>query len=106
MNTKILDNGNTIVTDKKTPKEIANRLGNNFNDNKCVVCECDDGTPNEVAEKIMDKHDNDSQIKLDKTSNNDLDEMNNIEKVNIKDMSNKLCDSRKNKVPKHDVDLV
>ena len=106
MNTKILDNGNKIIVDKKTPKEIANRLGNTFDDNKCLVCECDDGTPSEVAEKITNKHDNESKIKIDKTLDNGCDELNKIKKVNIKDMVNNLCESRKNKLPKHDVDLI
>lgn len=102
---KILDNNNTLITDEKTPKEIANNLDKDFDDTKCLVCECDDGTPNEVAERIMDKHLNDSQIKVDETKNNNADKLNGIEKVNIKDMGNKLNEHRKNKVPKQ-VDLI
>lgn len=104
MNKKVLDNGNTLITDEKTPKEIANRLDETFDD-KCLVCECDDGTPHEVAERIIDKHVNNSQIKVNKTADNKLDELDNIEKVNIKDMGNKLNEYRKSKVPKQ-VDLI
>lgn len=105
MSKKVLDNGNTLITDEKTPKEIANRLDESFDEDKCLVCECDDGTPNEVAERIMNKHVNDSQIKVNETVDNKLDGLNNIEKVNIKDMGNKLNEYRKNKVPKQ-VDLL
>lgn len=102
MGKKVLDNGNTLITDEKTSKEIANRLDNEFKGNTSNICESNcSGNPEEVAQKTINEHETNSRIKMNGLENdNKLDELKELEKVNIKDMSNRLCETRKNSLPK------
>ena len=102
MSKKVLDNGNTLITDEKTSKEIANNLDNDFKENNSNIFKSNcSGTPEEVAQKTINDHESTSKIKRDGLENdNKLDELGQLEKVNIKDMSNRLCETRKDSLPK------